>query len=133
MKTLLDKLGYQAGMGAQIWYLPETLQEKFASLRLSPDSEPRFRIAFARDSTALALAATEVAAHYRAGEHLWLCYPKKSGKLRTDLTRDIGWEPIQKLGLYGVTQIAIDEDWSGLRFRYRDEIASFTRRTPTGG
>lgn len=133
MKALLDKLGYKNGMGTQVWGLPDALRQDLLPLLSDTSSTPNFRIAFALNSAALARAADEVAAAYRAGGHLWICYPKKSGSIRSDLTRDIGWERIQALNLYGVTQIAMDADWSALRFRLRDEIEHFTRATPTGG
>lgn len=53
---------------------------------------------------------------------LWISYPKRSSKVATDLTRDRGWEPITRRGLQGVTQIAIDETWSALRFRPSERI-----------
>jgi hypothetical protein len=52
----------------------------------------------------------------------WISYPKRSSKVATDLTRDRGWEPITGRGLQGVTQIAIDETWSALRFRPSERI-----------
>jgi hypothetical protein len=117
MKPLLEKLGHRAELAPLLADLSET---------------PRFRIAFARDRTELAEAADNVAAAYEPGGHLWISYPKKSGSIRTDVSRDIGWEPVQALGLFGVTQVALDADWSALRFRLRHEIQSFTRRTLTG-
>ena len=50
---------------------------------------------------------------------VWIAYPKKTSRLAADLDRDKGWEPIDALGLQGVRQIAIDADWSALRFRAR--------------
>jgi len=46
---------------------------------------------------------------------LWISYPK--GGTKTDINRDRGWETIKNLGLRPVSQIAIDETWSALRFR----------------
>jgi hypothetical protein len=133
MKSLPEKLGHRAGMGTLVWHPPQALRDDLAPLLADAAPEPRFQIAFALNGAELAQAAAEVAAHYSPGGHLWLCYPKKSGRIRTDLTRDIGWAPVQALGLFGVTQVALDADWSALRFRLREEITSFTRRTPTGG
>lgn len=49
---------------------------------------------------------------------LWMCYPKGSSKKYTcDFNRDQGWEPMGEMGFEPVSQIAIDEDWSALRFR----------------
>lgn len=49
---------------------------------------------------------------------LWFAYPKgTSKKYKCDFNRDDGWEPLRKLGFDTVRQVAIDEDWSALRFR----------------
>lgn len=60
---------------------------------------------------------------------LWLCYPKKSSKTYknsdcsresiTGILADEGYEPVR--------QIAIDEDWSALRYRKVELIKSMTR------
>lgn len=95
MKPLVDKLGYRAGMGTQVWRLPEALRAELAPLLADGSESPRFQIAFAKDRVELAQAANDVAAAYRPGGHLRMCYPKKSGSIRTDVSRDIGWEPVQ--------------------------------------
>lgn len=50
---------------------------------------------------------------------LWIAYPKKSSKLETDLT----FETVQRIGLdAGLVDnksIAVDADWSAVRFVYR--------------
>ena len=127
MKSVLDKLGYKSGTGAMAWRVPGLLAEQFTAL--SPSQEAAFRIAFVHDRAELADAATAIASTYRSGGHLWIAYPKKSGSIRSDLTRDHGWEPIAALGLLAVTQVAIDADWSALRFRLREEIKILRRRT----
>ena len=48
---------------------------------------------------------------------LWISYPKKSSKLRSDLNRDTGWDVVAAAGLRPVTQVSIDQTWSALRFR----------------
>ena len=58
----------------------------------------------------------------------WLAYPKKaSKKYKSDISRDVGWQPLGNLGFEGVRQIAIDDDWSALRFRQTKHIKSFKR------
>ncbi len=53
----------------------------------------------------------------------WVCYPKKSSKLDSDLSRDMMWDLVGKPnGLRPVSQIAIDETWSGLRFRPNEKV-----------
>ena len=59
---------------------------------------------------------------------LWFAYPKKSSKkYNSDINRDHGWQLLGDLGFEGVRQVAIDENWSALRFRHADFIKLLTR------
>ena len=53
---------------------------------------------------------------------LWISYPKKSSKVKTDLTRDVGWDFVARAGLKPVTQVSVDEIWSALRYRPVERI-----------
>lgn len=58
----------------------------------------------------------------------WWAYPKKSSKrYKVDIDRDNGWQAIGDLGYEGVRQVAIDEDWSAVRFRKATKIKNLTR------
>jgi len=72
---------------------------------------------FVQDSRELERMAP--AALQAAGKEgaLWLCYPKRSSGMETDLTRDAGWAVIYAAGLQGVRQIAVDETWSAVQFK----------------
>ncbi len=45
---------------------------------------------------------------------LWVAYPKGN---RADINRDSLWRLVAPFGLRPITQVAIDETWSALRFR----------------
>lgn len=128
---LLEKLGCKPGTSALVWHLPESFGGGELGL-IGNGADPTFRLAFVRDRAELAQAAAEVAAAYRPGGHLWFAYPKKSGSIRSDLTRDQGWDPLAALDLLPVTQIALDANWSALRFRLRDEIKVLRRKSEQG-
>jgi len=53
---------------------------------------------------------------------LWGAYPKKTADVKTDINRDHGWDAFNKAGIRPVTQIAIDETWSALRWRPLDKV-----------
>jgi len=53
---------------------------------------------------------------------LWISYPKRSSKVKTDLSRDVGWDVVANAGLRPVTQVSIDETWSVLRFRPIEKV-----------
>jgi hypothetical protein len=46
---------------------------------------------------------------------LWFAYPKNHNG--GSITRDKGWEMLKTLGFKAVRQTAIDDSWSGIRFR----------------
>lgn len=48
---------------------------------------------------------------------MWICYPKKSSGVESDLTRDEGWTAVAQAGWQGVRSVAVDEVWSALRFK----------------
>ena len=53
---------------------------------------------------------------------LWICYPKKTSGVESDLDRDVVWKMLEPTGLRPVTQIAIDDVWSALRFRPVEKV-----------
>lgn len=54
---------------------------------------------------------------------LWFAYPKgTSKKYKCEFNRDSGWDVIRAAGFDSVRMVAIDEDWSALRFRHTDFI-----------
>lgn len=58
------------------------------------------------------------------GGLLWICYPKKTSGVKTDLSRDVVWQTMQSTGWRPVTQIAIDDVWSALRMRPEEDVKS---------
>ena len=92
-------------------------------------------VMFVQSEADVGSAVDVLKAHARGDETMvWFCYPKKSSRrYQARISRDTGWTPVLNLGWEGVRQIAIDEDWSGLRFRPREAISSYTRATRIGG
>lgn len=62
---------------------------------------------------------------------LWIAYPKKSSKRYTsDMSRDTdAWLGLGEMGFEGVRQVAIDGDWSALRFRQVAFIKNMKRKS----
>lgn len=48
---------------------------------------------------------------------LWICYPKGSSRIKTDINRDTGWALMKTFGTEGVAMIAMNETWSAMRYR----------------
>lgn len=63
---------------------------------------------------------------------LWMTYPKGSSKKhKCDFNRDTGWAVLGQLGFEPVRMVAIDEDWSALRFRRVEYVKKLTRKEGT--
>jgi hypothetical protein len=58
---------------------------------------------------------------------LWFAYPKKSSGMKSDLSRDIGWDPVFAADFDSVAQVSIDETWTGFRFRPKHLVGKRTR------
>lgn len=59
---------------------------------------------------------------------LWFAYPKgTSKKYKCEFNRDTGWGVLGKHDYEPVRAIAIDEDWSALRFRNAENIKEMIR------
>ena len=72
--------------------------------------------------------AAAVADHSEGDVIVWFAYPKASSKrYRCEFNRDTGWAAFGDAGFEPVRQVAIDEDWSGLRFRRVEYIRQLTR------
>jgi hypothetical protein len=48
---------------------------------------------------------------------IWVSYPKKSSKMKSDLNRDILVSLLHQVGHEGVSLISIDDTWSAMRVR----------------
>lgn len=87
-----------------------------------PDGEHAAVHLFAEDATQLA-ALRQIARRVivRDGP-FWVCYPKKSGKIKSGLSRDVVWKLMDGSGMRPVTQFSFDETWSALRFRPEEMV-----------
>jgi hypothetical protein len=52
----------------------------------------------------------------------WACYPKGTGKIKSDIKRETVWIAFELIGLQAVSQIAIDDTWSALRARPKEAV-----------
>ncbi len=95
--------------------------------KLSAGQPVLFALAFATKKTEVDSLAPRLAKAVAGDAILWFAYPKGTSKRYTcDFNRDTGWNALAAAGFEPVRQVAIDEDWSALRFRR----AEFT--TPRG-
>ena len=61
----------------------------------------------------------------KPGGLLWISYPKTSSGMQTDLSRDKGWNILEKMNLKWMSMIAFDENWSA--FLLKNEVQTTSR------
>lgn len=120
---LSKKLLIKPGQTVTILNAPEGFQQmlqplpKGATLSRTLQSGMGAALLFVRSVSELEKWGTKVTDAMAQDGLLWIAYPKKSSKMKSDLNRDFGWDVITKAGSRCVAQIAIDETWSGSRIR----------------
>lgn len=87
-----------------------------------------FVLAFVQTLEAIEQAIAAWAPAAEGDAVIWMVYPKASSKTyRCEFNRDTGWQAMGRAGYEPVRQVAIDEDWSALRFRQVAFIKTMTR------
>lgn len=87
-----------------------------------------FILVFVKIREEIANVATTINKKLKTDGIIWFAYPKgTSKKYKAEISRDNGWEVLKKLGLETVRAVAIDEDWSALRFRQVEFVKKMTR------
>jgi hypothetical protein len=87
-------------------------------------AELEFVLMFVKTVVELEKLGKEAAKAVAYDAKFWVAYPKKSSKMKSDITRDVGWSSLEKAGFEGVAQIAIDETWSASRLRPKELVKS---------
>lgn len=86
-----------------------------------------FALVFATRQTEVDAMAHMLARKAEGDAVLWFAYPKGTSRRYTcEFNRDTGWDAMREAGFDTVRQVAIDEDWSALRFRRTEYIKSST-------
>jgi hypothetical protein len=133
-KTLAQKMLVKAGQQIALINAPQDYEGWLgalpdgAAITRTPDGTYDAVHLFVQNKADIDAHIGKAVAAVRTGGILWVAYPKKSGSIKTDISRDHGWEALKALDWHGVTQIALDDTWSALRMRPRDEIKTFTRK-----
>lgn len=76
---------------------------------------------FVKNSTELAENLKIIAPVLRPDTILWIIYPKKSSGIESDLEMMSSWDELAKYGLGGVAAAAVNETWTALRLRPKEQ------------
>ena len=123
--TLFKKLNLGAHQEIVVLNAPDSFEPELKQLKgvkiLRDPAKPKnvkFGMAFAITQAQLDRAAKTLAAAADGDAVIWVAYPKGTSKRYTcEFNRDSGWKVIVGAGFESVRMVAIDEDWSALRFR----------------
>lgn len=123
-KSLLAKLKIKPGSKLLLLNSPDELIRKFgkADLKITTKASYEAVVLFIKTKAELDKLGSKVLSVLVKDTILWICYPKKSGTIKTDITRDHGWESLNKSGFEGVAMVSVDATWSAFRFRSKNKI-----------
>jgi hypothetical protein len=122
---LFKKLNLGAHQEIAVFNAPDSFESELKQLKgvkivrdPSKPNEVKFGLAFAITQAQLDRVSRMLAAGSEGDAVIWFAYPKGSSKRYTcEFNRDSGWSVIRAAGFESVRMVAIDEDWSALRFR----------------
>ena len=111
--ALAKKLKLQPGLRAAVIGAPPGYVERLATVdgvALSTTLDGRFDWiqVFVRTSAELAAMVKPITAAIAPEGRVWICYPKGSSKVQTDLTRDKGWQPLDGGDLMWLSLVSVD-------------------------
>jgi hypothetical protein len=91
-----------------------------------------FALAFVITQAELDAASSELSRSAAGDAIVWMVYPKQtSRKYKCEFHRDSGWQVLGGAGFEPVRMVAVDEDWSALRFRRAEYVKTMSRQ-PSG-
>jgi hypothetical protein len=137
MTPLFKKLNYKEQKQIIAHNAPKSFADELTAMEsyaqivtdLKNASNVEFAICFLTTQTEIDDFISTIDSKINGDAIIWLCYPKSGSKKYTcDFNRDTGFSSVGKYGFEPVRQVAIDEDWSGLRFRKVNFIKSITRK-----
>jgi hypothetical protein len=135
MATLFDKLQLKDHNEILVLQAPESFETELSRLpilhihrQIESLPEIRFSLAFVTKQSEVDVLAPKIAARAKGDAAVWFAYPKgTSKKYKCDFNRDTGWAVLKAAGFDTVRSIAVDEDWTALRFRRTEFIKSSKR------
>jgi len=99
---------------------PELLALKSVTVHRDPKKLKaiHFALVFATKQAEVDALSKLLASKTEGDALLWFAYPKGTSKrYKCEFNRDTGWKAMRSAGFDTVRQVALDEDWSALRFR----------------
>ncbi len=137
MDSIFSKLNYKEGQTIFVLNQPDVFDSMLETVppeiiikkEIATTDQVEFIILFGIQKAELENTARFIASCLKGDPIFWLAYPKgTSKKYKCDFNRDSSWQMMAPYDLLPVRQIAIDDDWSALRFRKKEYIKNITRK-----
>ena len=128
MTPLIKKLGMKPGMRVLIVQAPDGYLESLGPLPEAVQvssaigGSHEYIQFFATRKAEILKSAPKLIKAAAKGAVVWITYPKKTSGVKSDLYREEVWDAMKETGWEPVSAVAIDDVWSGLRFRPREDI-----------
>ena len=134
-QSVFQKLNLKDHAEIVVLNAPDSFEPELSRLRgvrvrksLSGVSKISFVLAFVTRQQEVDALGKAIAKAAEGDAIVWFAYPKGSSKRYTcDVNRDTGWNVLGTVGFEGVRMVAIDEDWSAVRFRRVEFIKTMAR------
>ena len=128
MTELFKKLNLGSHGVIHVLNAPDSFEKQVTALQgitmkraLSGDAQ--FVLAFVVTQKELDSISTKLVKAAKGDAIVWMVYPKGSSKkYKCEFNRDSEWHVLRDAGFDTVRMVAIDEDWSALRFRRVENI-----------
>ncbi len=123
ISPVAKKLGIKPGMRALIISAPPGYLKRLAPLpegtvvSETGEGTHQFVQFFGTRKAEITKSAARLLKLAAPGALVWISYPKKTSGVESDLSREAVWDAMKDTGWRPVSQIAIDEVWSAMRFR----------------
>ncbi|MFZ6009651.1 MAG: YdeI/OmpD-associated family protein [Bacteroidota bacterium] len=129
---LISKLKLKPGYTRLVMNSPDGYLKKSDNADTTPAAKSRYDFVqvFIAGKAELNKFAPKAIKALKEDGLLWISYPKKTSTVKTDLSRDYGWDILEQAGFEGVALISIDATWSAMRFRPRENVTSKDQKTP---
>jgi len=122
-KTVFQKMRTKAGMTLRVVGLPEDLKVIYQSIDPGVILIDRENVKtdilhlFVRSMAELEKNLSDYVAQVNPAAAVWICYPKLSSSIKTDLSRDVIWNYVEKLNFRPVAMVSMNETWSAFRIK----------------
>lgn len=143
MEATLKKMNFKAGQRMLVVNVPQTCKDLVTSWKQEDptlmemcldqarggiEGEYDFILSFVFSDDQVQGVLDSLKDALDSDSALWFAYPKKTSKsYKATINRDSGWQALGALNYEPVRLIAIDDDFSALRFKPVDAIKTLTR------